>query len=228
MKFWNNFDKEEKACSKSAAATTALFCIIAIGIFIWFINRNRPYNPSDCLVCETYMMPETLKDSVRWVSVRVDSTNCIHAIGKIDSLATVNVRNGIVRKEYTEGRLLTTDEMVNRITGYYDKLIDVLIALFGVFSISSYFVISNKFSKRYEEDKENITDKIRKNLMGDHNFITTVINGASTKVQENFISEDDFTSIRQQLDKQKETIDLLTEYVNELTEDEAAKTVIDN
>jgi polyhydroxyalkanoate synthesis regulator protein len=92
------------------------------------------------------------KGVVDWSQLQVDSLNVIHLATKIDSASYMALRGIIMREEMKAGRLMTAEQMSEKITGYYDKLIDVLIALFVIFSIASYFVINNRFKKKYEED----------------------------------------------------------------------------
>lgn len=54
------------------------------------------------------------------------------------------------------GRLMTADQMSDKITGYYDKLIDVLIALFVLFTVISYFAIRNLSKKEVRDEAREI------------------------------------------------------------------------
>ena len=51
---------------------------------------------------------------------------------------------------------MTANEMSEKITGYYDKLIDVLIALFVFFTVVSYFAIRNLSKKEVREEAREI------------------------------------------------------------------------
>lgn len=224
--FWNNLNKETKTIFISTAITLSLFCLVAIGLWLFFVNRSRPYYPSNCVITETIVMPEGFQD-VKWLSVEIDSANYIHAIGAIDSIACTSIRNGIIQKERIEGRLLTTDEMIERIPGYYDKLIDVLIALFVVFTMISYFAIRTKFSQKYEEDKEKIFDDIQTKIMNDYRFINNLINGVSTQVEEKFLTKTDIKDIKDELQKHKDFLDILISEYDQIMDRSIAADEID-
>ena len=51
---------------------------------------------------------------------------------------------------------MTADQMSDKITGYYDKLIDVLIALFVLLTVISYFAIRNLSKKEVRDEAREI------------------------------------------------------------------------
>lgn len=148
---------------------------------------------------------------VDWSQLQVDSMNVVHLATDIDSVAYLALRGKILREEVRAGRLMSTDQMTGRITGYYDKLIDVLIALFVLFSIASYFVIDNKFKKKYEEDKGNFIEEIKLSLMDSQSFHDDLINGISTKIESQLVTEDDIQGLKDQIDKNKDDFKALVD-----------------
>ncbi len=140
-----------------------LFINVFVSVSIWMLafllctvflrNCSRPQFFSVSMADES-LTTEIIerKGVVDWSQLQVDSLNVIHLATKIDSASYMALRGIIMREEMKAGRLMTAEQMSEKITGYYDKLIDVLIALFVIFSIASYFVINNRFKKKYEED----------------------------------------------------------------------------
>ena len=123
---------------------------------------------------------------------------------------------------------MTTEQMSEKITGYYDKLIDVLIALFVLFSIVSYFVINNKFKKKYEEDKAVFIEEIKHSLLDSQSFHNDLVNGISTKIESHLVTEDDIQGLKDQIEKTKDNFELLATIYDELSEKVAsAEEIID-
>ena len=121
------------------------------------------------------------------------------------------------------GRLMTAEQMSEKITGYYDKLIDVLIALFVVFSIASYFVINNRFRKKYEEDKAVFVEEIKRSLLDSQSLYDDLVNGISTKIESTLVTEDDIQGLKDQIAKDAENFELLAIVYDDLTEKAASK-----
>ena len=136
------------------------------------------------------------------------------------------MRNRVLREEMKSGRLMTAEQMSEKITGYYDKLIDVLVALFIIFSVASYFVINNRFRKQYEEDKAEFVKGIRQSLMDSQTLHDDLVNGISTKINRSLVREEDIKSIWEKLSKNDEYFELLASVCDDLTDAAAFKTVI--
>lgn len=98
------------------------------------------------------------KGVVDWSQLQVDSTGVVCLAANIDSASFIALKNRIFREEVQAGRLLTANQMSEKITGYYDKLIDVLIALFVVFTVVSYFAIRNLSKKEVREEARDILE----------------------------------------------------------------------
>ena len=98
------------------------------------------------------------KGVVDWSQLQVDSNGVVSLAANIDSASLLALKNKILREEVQAGRLLTANQMSEKITGYYDKLIDVLIALFVVFTVVSYFAIRNLSKKEVREEARDILE----------------------------------------------------------------------
>ena len=83
------------------------------------------------------------------------------------------------------GRMMTADEMSERITGYYDKLIDVLIALFVIFTVVSYFAIRNM-------SKKEVRDEAREILQDSSRFKTDVLDVLRGEFDGAYLSHEDY------------------------------------
>lgn len=199
------------------------FCLVFLG------NCTRPQFFSVSMIDEkltTEVMEH--KGLVDWSQIQVDSLNIVHLSEKIDSAAYMALRGKIFREEIKMGRLMTTEQMSEKITGYYDKLIDVLIALFVLFSIVSYFVINNKFKKKYEEDKAVFIEEIKHSLLDSQSFHNDLVNGISTKIESHLVTEDDIQGLKDQIEKTRDNFELLATIYDELSEKVAsAEEIID-
>jgi hypothetical protein len=163
------------------------------------------------------------KGVVDWSQLTVDSLNLLHLASDIDSASYLALKNNILREEMKAGRLMTAEQMSEKITGYYDKLIDVLIALFVVFSIASYFVINNRFRKKYEEDKAVFVEEIKRSLLDSQSLYDDLVNGISTKIESTLVTEDDIQGLKDQIAKDAENFELLAIVYDDLTEKAASK-----
>lgn len=215
------------------------FWNVFISISIWIVilllclaflrNCSRPqfYKVSmvdDNLVTEL----KERKGIVNWTQLQVDSLNIIHLAAGIDSASFVALRDSVLREEIKAGRLMTTDQMSEKITGYYDKLIDVLIALFILFTVVSYVAINSKFREKYEEDRATIIEEIKKSIMDSNNLHKDLENTISTRISKNTVTEDTIQDIRAKLSKNDEYFELLASVCDDLTEEAAQRTEIIN
>ena len=128
--------------------SVSIWAVIIALCFVFLRNCNRPQFFTVSMA-EDSLAKEIAerKGIVDWSQLQVDSTGVVSLAASIDSVSLVALKNKILREEVQAGRLLTANQMSEKITGYYDKLIDVLIALFVVFTVVSYFAIRN-LSKR--------------------------------------------------------------------------------
>ena len=222
-------DKLEKKAFWGAFASVSIWILIALMAFVFLRNCNRPQffalSMADANLTTEIMEHRGVVD---WSQLQVDSLNVIHLAGNIDSASFIAMREKILLKEMKAGRLMTAEQMSEKITGYYDKLIDVLIALFVVFSIVSYFVINNKFAKKYEDDKEKMMDKIQESLMNSQSLHSSLVGGISTKLNKSLVKEENIKEIWEKLKDTDEYIDLLVSICDDLTETAAMKTVIED
>ena len=198
---------------------------VAIALCLVFLrNCNRPQFFTVSMADES-LTKEIVerKGVVEWNQLQVDSLNIVHLACNNDSATYANFRNKILREEMKAGRLMTAEQMSEKITGYYDKLIDVLIALFIMFSAASYFVINNRFKKKYEEDKATFVDEIKHSLLDSQSFHDALVNGISTKIESNLVTEDDIQGLKDQIEKNKENFELLAAVYDDLAENAASK-----
>lgn len=193
---------------------------VAIALCLVFLhNCNRPQFYTISMVDES-LAKEIVerKGVVEWNQLQVDSLNIVHLASNIDTSSYIDLRNKILREEIKAGRMMTAEQMSEKITNYYDKLIDVLIALFIMFSVASYFVINNRFKKKYEEDKTTIVEEIKCSLLDSQSLHNDLVNGISTKIESNLVTEEDIQGLRGQIEKAKEDFELLAAVYDDLTE----------
>lgn len=215
--FWNIF------VSISIWIVGIMLCLV------FFRNCSRPQfftvSMADSSLTKEIVEREGL---VNWSQLTVDSLNIVHLTSDLDTSSYRALRNKILREEIKAGRLLTAEEMSEKITGYYDKLIDVLIALFILFSFASYFVINNRFRKQYEDDKKAFSDTIKQSLMQTLPFDSDLVNGIVTKMQNDIVTEDKIQELREKIQKSNDDFALLAEAYDELTEKADSKMEIED
>lgn len=214
--FWNVF------VSISIWVVVILLCIVFLQ------NCSRPQFRT-VLMADSSLTKDLIerKGLVNWSQLTVDSLNVVHLTSNLDTTSYLALRDNILREEVKAGRLMTAEEMSEKITGYYDKLIDVLIFLFILFSFASYFVINNRFSKQYEDDKTVFSDKIKQSLMQTLPFDSDLVNGIVTKMQNDIVTEDKIQELREQIQKSNDDFALLAEAYDELTEKADSKMEIE-
>ena len=214
--FWNVF------VSISIWVVVILLCIVFLQ------NCSRPQLRT-VLMADSSLTKDLIerKGLVNWSQLSVDSLNVVHLTSNLDTTSYLTLRDNILREEVKAGRLMTAEEMSEKITGYYDKLIDVLIFLFILFSFASYFVINNRFSKQYEDDKTVFSDKIKQSLMQTLPFDSDLVNGIVTKMQNDIVTEDKIQELREQIQKSNDDFALLAEAYDELTEKADSKMEIE-
>lgn len=149
--FWNIF------VSVSIWAVVIALCLV----FLRNCNRPQFFTVSMADDSLTKEIVER-KGVVEWSQLQVDSLNVVHLACSNDSATYTNLRNKILREEMKAGRLMTAEQMSEKITGYYDKLIDVLIALFILFTIISYFAIRNMSKKEVRDEAREILNDSNK------------------------------------------------------------------
>jgi len=216
----------------SVFASISIWVAIFLFMVVFLHHCSRPqfYNLTLTSMADSDLTKEVVehKGVVNWSQLQVDSMNVVHLATNIDSLAFVALRDSVLREEIKAGRLMTAEQMSEKITGYYDKLIDVLIALFVIFSVASYFVINNKFKKQYEDDKAVFVEEIKRSLLDSQSLHDDLVNGISTKIESSLVTEEDLQGIRNDLQKDIENFELLANLYDELTEKAAAREEIDD
>ena len=137
----------------------SIWAVILALCFVFLRNCNRPQFFTVSMA-ENSLMKEIAerKGVVDWSQLQVDSTGVVSLAANIDSASIMALKDRIFREEIQAGRLLTANQMSEKITGYYDKLIDVLIALFVVFTVVSYFAIRNLSKKEVREEARDILE----------------------------------------------------------------------
>lgn len=215
--FWNVF------ISVSIWAVIFLLCLVFLR------NCNRPQFYTVSMVNEDLVKEiAEHKGIVDWSQLQVDSAGALSIASAIDSASFVALKSNILREEMKAGRLMTADQMSEKITGYYDKLIDVLIALFVLFTVVSYIAINSKFREKYEEDKAKIITEIEASIIKSHPLHKDLENTITTRISKNTVTEDTIHDIREKLTKNDEYFDLLASVCDDLTEEAARKTEIED
>lgn len=204
--------------SVSIWAVAIMLCLV----FLWNCNRPQFFTVSMADESLTKEIAER-KGIVEWDQLQVDSNGVVSLADDMDSASFITLKNRILREEMKAGRLMTAEQMSEKITGYYDKLIDVLIALFILFSIASYFVINNRFRKKYEEDKTTFVEEIKRSLLDSQSLHDDLVNGISTKIESSLVTEEDLQGLRNQIEKDVENFELLAAVYDDLTEKAASK-----
>lgn len=172
--FWNTF---------SSVSVWAIVIMLFI-VYLW--NSMRPHYYTVSMVGDTLAKEITEhKGMVDWSQLQVDSTGVVRLSTGIDSASFFTLRENILREEIKAGRIMTADEMTERITGYYDKLIDVLIALFVIFTIVSYLAIRNI-------SKKEVRDEAREILQDSNRFKTDVLDVLRGEFDGAYLSHEDY------------------------------------
>lgn len=212
----------------SVFASISLWAVAIALCLVFLRNCNRPQFFTVSMVDESLTKEiAERKGVVEWSQLTVDTLNVVHLANEIDLASHIALKNKILREEMKAGRLMTAEQMSEKITGYYDKLIDVLIALFIMFSIASYFVINNRFKKKYEEDKTVFIEEIKRSLLDSQSLHDDLVNGISTKIEKSLVTEDEIQGMKDQIENQIEksaaNFELLAAVYDELTEKAASK-----
>lgn len=215
--FWNIF------------VSVSIWAVIILLTLVFLRNCNRPQFQTVSMV-DKALVNEIMerKGVVDWAQLQVDSLGVVHLAANIDSASFIALRDSVFKEEIKTGRLMTADQMSEKITGYYDKLIDVLIALFVLFTVVSYMAINSKFKEKYEEDKTAIMEEIKKSIMDSNNLHKDLENTITTRISKNTVTEDTIHDIREKLSKNDEYFELLASVCDDLTEEAAQKTEIED
>lgn len=213
----------------STFVSVSIWAVILSLALVFLRNCNRPqfYTVS---MADKALVEEISerKGIVDWTQLQVDSLGKISVAANIDSTTFIALRDSAFREEIKAGRLMTADQMSEKITGYYDKLIDVLIALFVLFTVFSYVAINSKFKEKYEEDRGAIMEEIKKAIMDSNNLHKDLENTITTRINKNTVTEDTIHDIREKLSKNDEYFELLASVCDDLTEEAAQKTEIED
>ena len=169
--------------------SVSIWAVIIALCFVFLRNCNRPQfftvsMADDSLAKEI----AERKGVVDWSQLQVDSTGVVSLAANIDSASFMALKNKILREEVQAGRLLTANQMSEKITGYYDKLIDVLIALFVVFTVVSYFAIRNL-------SKKEVRDEAREILQDSSKFKGDVLENLRGEFDGAYLSHDEYDEI---------------------------------
>lgn len=208
--------------------TVSLWCTVIWGCLVFLNNCERHHLSAKYLASDSLIYDVIKREGlVDWSQLSVDSLNIVRVNGNLDDVRQVALHDCVIREEFRSGRLMTIEEMAERITGYYDKLIDVLIFLLGVFSLVGYFVIKDNFKRQYEEEKNVIKQDLKEALLDSHSLIDDIKNGISTKLQDSLVTKDDIQGIYAKLKKNDEWFELLAWAYDEVTEKEASRIEIE-
>ncbi len=169
--------------------SVSIWAVIIALCFVLLRNCNRPQFFTVSMA-EDSLAKEIAerKGVVDWSQLQVDSTGVVSLAANIDSASFMALKNKILREEVQAGRLLTANQMSEKITGYYDKLIDVLIALFVVFTVVSYFAIRNL-------SKKEVRDEAREILQDSSKFKGDVLENLRGEFDGAYLSHDEYDEI---------------------------------
>lgn len=169
--------------------SVSIWAVIIALCFVLLRNCNRPQFFTVSMA-EDSLAKEIAerKGVVDWSQLQVDSTGVVSLAANIDSASFMALKNKILREEVQAGRLLTANQMSEKITGYYDKLIDVLIALFVVFTVVSYFAIRNV-------SKKEVRDEAREILQDSSKFKGDVLENLRGEFDGAYLSHDEYDEI---------------------------------
>lgn len=207
-----------------AFSAVSLWMVFGILCMIFLHNCSRPQLCSTNLIDGSIVKDiEQRKGIVDWSQLQVDSQNVLRLSSQIDSNAFFAIRDSIFRLEHRAGRLMTPDEMSEKITGYYDKLIDVLIALFAIFTFLSFIDVNRRFKQQYESDKEEIRKSLETSLKDylkdSSDFRSRVVSSLKSEVDDVLASRDDITILNSKIKEHGDYIDLLISSIDEIRED---------
>lgn len=194
--------------------SVSVWAVVIMLFIVFLLNSIRPHYSKVSMIDDTLAKEMTeRKGVVDWSQLQVDCTGVVRLSADIDSASFVALRENILREEIKAGRLMTADEMSERITGYYDKLIDVLIALFVIFTVVSYFAIRNM-------SKKEVRDEAREILQDSSKFQTDVLDVLRGEFDGAYLSHEDYD---EQLKTMQEEIASLKNNRDKKTENRSAK-----
>ena len=229
---FNWYNDKTKPNFWGAFSAVSLWIVIGILCIVFLHNCSRPHLRSTNLIDASIIMDvEQRKGVVDWSQIQIDSQNILRLSSQIDSCALLAIRDSLFRVEHRAGRLMTPDELSEKITGYYDKLIDVLIALFAIFTFLSYIVVNRRFKQQYESDKEeirkNLEISLKEYLKDSSDFRSRVVSSLKSEVDDVLASRDDITTLNNKIKEHGEYIDLLISSIDEIREDIDSNAYID-
>lgn len=194
--------------------SVSVWAVVIMLFIVFLLNSIRPHYSKVSMIDDTLAKEMTeRKGVVDWSQLQVDCTGVVRLSADIDSASFVALRENILREEIKAGRLMTADEMSERITGYYDKLIDVLIALFVIFTVVSYFAIRNM-------SKKEVRDEAREILQDSSKFQTDVLDVLRGEFDGAYLSHEDYD---EQLKTMQEEIASLKNNRDKKTDNRSAK-----
>ena len=224
--------KESRIIVRTTMLTVSVWAVAILLVLTFLINCSRPPFVKLLVADEplTAQM-EQHKGYVTWEQVKSDSTGRLVATVPIDSLQRIALRDSILREDIKAGRLMTIEQMTERITGYYDKLIDVLIALFVIFTVISYFVIDNKFKKQYEDEKDEMKNQIKKDISDSisdsMSFQKSLAEKLRELVEDSVVKREEYEAVSHQTTENIEDIAFIYDYLENIEEQMARRESID-
>ena len=160
--------------------SVSVWAVIICLCLVFFRNCNRPQFFTVSMADESLVTEiKEHRGVVDWSQLQVDSSNVVHLAASIDSASFVALRDSILREE------MKADQMSEKITGYYDKLIDVLIALFVLFTVISYFAIRNL-------SKKEVRDEAREIIKDSSKFKDDVLEALRGEFDGAYLSHEDY------------------------------------
>lgn len=203
--------------------------ILLLGfVAIFLVNCKRPYFYKSLIAdSELTSKVDMGRGVVRWNQLKTDSLGHISIVASMDSASMQALEDSLLYQEFRKGKLMTIDELSDNITGYYDKLIDILLALFVIFSASSYLVVYYNFKKKFEDDKEEMMKKIAEQLSASSVYQEKVAEALKHRMEDVLVKRDEVDNMAHRLSNNYEDISFLYDMVDNINEISSSKVDIE-
>lgn len=179
--------------------------IIVLGASIFFLCWWAPVHLTPILI----LNPEKVADENYYLADSVSSSH-LEAIRDLEN----------------KGIIMTPDEYTSHISSFYSVLVAVLVGLFVVFTVLSYF-ITNDNSKREIANamldiksgiKSEIQEELTRLMVDSIEFEEKINSAASNHVRENLAKKEYVDTLKNQLDIHNNQIETLLAYYGDIME----------
>lgn len=121
----------------------------------------------------------------------------------VDSIDNYNDKVQLIKEMQREGILLTPQEYTSNIASYYNTAIAILVFMFVLFSIISYFHLWSSSKEQIQE----LTLKIFEEKIRDSKEVEQIIMGTfAGKTDDRYVSVEDFETIKERFLKYEEAL----------------------